>query len=85
MEEQDYEYRQACIFAAIDARILEIWTAIADGSPLGEAVDDDDAHAMLVACLRAAYGKGYTDALKEIDGGRRPVLPSVIGYREGGA
>lgn len=57
---------------AIDLRLADLWAEIFD---LGDAPID---HELLGWLLRAAYGQGYTDALRET---RRGQLCLDLGYR----
>ena len=57
---------------AIDLRLADLWAEIFD---LGDQRVD---HELLGWFLRAAYGQGYTDALRET---RRGQLCLDLGYR----
>ncbi|HEX2377097.1 MAG TPA: hypothetical protein VHI30_06020 [Gaiellales bacterium] len=64
--------RRDTLAMAIDLRLADLWAEIFD---LGDAPID---HELLGWLLRAAYGQGYTDALREA---RRGQLCLDLGYR----
>ncbi|HEY7259001.1 MAG TPA: hypothetical protein VH459_08020 [Gaiellales bacterium] len=64
--------RRDTLAMAIDLRLADLWAEIFD---LGRQPID---HELLGWLLRAAYGQGYTDALREA---RRGQLCLDLGYR----
>jgi hypothetical protein len=64
--------RRDTLAMAIDLRLADLWAEIFD---LGSQPID---HELLGRLLRAAYGQGYTDALRET---RRGQLCLDLGYR----
>jgi hypothetical protein len=64
--------RRDTLAMAIDLRLADLWAEIFD---LGDQPID---HELLGWLLRAAYGQGYTDALRET---RRGQLCLDLGYR----
>ena len=64
--------RRDTLAMAIDLRLADLWAEIFD---LGNGPID---HELLGWLLRAAYGQGYTDALRE---SRRGQLCLDLGYR----
>lgn len=68
----------------IDTRIMDLWaTAYEEGSHIAPKLEaDPELREMFGTFLRAAYGKGYTDALVEDADGRRSELQREHGYRQ---
>jgi hypothetical protein len=68
----------------IDTRLLNLWaTALEPDGRLHKWLDDDEElREVLGAHLRAAYGKGYCDALLEDANGRRSELSLAHGFSE---
>ena len=64
--------RRDTLAMAIDLRLADLWAEIFDLG--GQPID----HELLGWLLRAAYGQGYTDALREA---RRGQLCLDLGYR----
>jgi hypothetical protein len=64
--------RRDTLAMTIDLRLADMWAEIFD---LGDQPID---HELLGWLLRAAYGQGYTDALREA---RRGQLCLDLGYR----
>jgi hypothetical protein len=60
----------------VDTRLMRVFMHYA---PLMDSLDDEERRAMACA-LRAAYGEGYTDALREDAAGRRCELSRANGY-----
>ena len=65
--------RRDTLAMAIDLRLADLWAEIFD---LGNQPID---HELLGWLLRAAYGQGYTDALRETRRGRDRVGPAPVG------
>lgn len=64
----------------IDCRLAELW--LTTWQPEGVLQDLNEAQTTaMAATVRAAYGKGYTDALREDREGRRGELQRTHGYR----
>lgn len=65
----------------IDCRIAALW--VDTWAPDGVLADLDEAQsAAMAAVARAAYARGYVDALQEDREGRRAELQRTHGYRE---
>lgn len=67
----------------VDTRIAELWAvAWARDSRLESLISTDADLAAAIGCLlRAAYGKGYCDALREVSAGRAAEIHRTHGYR----
>lgn len=66
----------------VDTRLTPIWTVAWDNTLIGQRMDEDAELAKSVGLLlRAAYGLGYCDALREDSQGRRAELHRANGYR----
>lgn len=67
----------------IDLRLAFHWASwLGPGTPLAEAVaGGDSVRDMVGAVVRAAYGQGYCDALREDKAGRRADLHRTHGYK----
>lgn len=67
----------------VDTRLTPLWLLVWEpGSALADAMSEAPALADIVGGLmRAAYGLGYQDALREDRDGRRGELARAHGYR----
>lgn len=74
--------RLAGLEADVDARLAELWLmAWERGTSIAEAMGlSQDLADQVGALLRAAYGRGYCDALIEEKKGRRGELAKAHGY-----
>ncbi|HYZ79632.1 MAG TPA: hypothetical protein VE571_00105 [Solirubrobacteraceae bacterium] len=66
------EDRRTTLAATIDLRLAEIWSQLLETPPERWDVE------LVAWFLRAAYGQGYCDALREPDAG---ALCKELGYR----
>lgn len=65
----------------VDTRLAKVWRIVWGGSRLGAAINDDEtALHQFGSCIRAAYGLGYGDALREDAEGKRGELGRANGY-----
>jgi hypothetical protein len=65
----------------VDTRISELWLmAWEPATVVATLMEDADFAAAIGALMRAAYGKGYCDALREDAEGRRGELGRAHGY-----
>ena len=64
--------QQLALASTIDLRLADIWTALFEVPPEKWDVE------LIGWFLRAAYGQGYCDALREPEGG---ALCRELGYR----
>jgi hypothetical protein len=67
----------------VDVRLAALWALVWErDTALAQAMDEDQDLADAVgSALRAAYGRGYCDALQEEREGRRAELATAHGYR----
>ena len=79
----DRNERQTRLDIDVDTRLAELWALALDRDTVigaAMAINADVAHSVGLL-LRAAYGLGYCDALKEDREGRRAELARANGYR----
>lgn len=69
--------RSELLDCEIDLRLLGLYDAI-EGGVLDDL--DERQRVALFATVRAAYGQGYMDALREDADGRRAELPRSLGF-----
>lgn len=66
----------------IDLRLAFVWIEALDGTELDRLIGGDgQLRAEFGALVRAAYGRGYIDALREDREDRRAELHRTHGYR----
>lgn len=76
------ELRAERLAVDIDTRLSELWAIVwADEHPLSAVLANEDTRDSFAAALRAAYGQGYTDSLREVRAGRPGALATDNGYR----
>ena len=67
----------------VDTRLLDIWEVLWEPGHLADTLREDEGLATVIGSgLRAAYVRGYLDALQEESQGRRGELAREHGYRE---
>lgn len=66
----------------VDTRLADLWAMAWDeDTKIADALEDEDVARAVGHMVRAAYGRGYCDALEEERQGRRGELATAHGYR----